>query len=266
MFAADLDRGKHGAHRLEHVIDLALVADGIIGVFDADVGRADEDLAVQRKENADPAVFVFVKELVAGGGREQLGMIDDQVRAFGPADETGRLAECGVGKIDPRAGGVDYDSWGDREIFAGDLVAQRHSTVRGRGDGGDVVKRLRAGVGGEGVVDQFEAKPLGQRNPRVVVGGGADDAGVQQRAGAERGRATGEGVGGQHAVARGEEIVERETDFHQSGAALGGFRRAVEKLRGGVGETGPAGENRNRRRQRLDGVRGVFEEAIAFVN
>ena len=45
-------------------------------------------------------------------------------------------------------------------------------------------------------------------------------------------------MSGQHAVARREEIVERESDFHQGGAALGRLRCAVEELRGGVGEAG----------------------------
>ena len=203
---------------------------------------------MQRKENADAAVFVFVEELLTGRGREQFGMIDDEVRAFGATDETRWLAEGGVGKINPRTGGVDHDTRSDREILTGDFVTHVHGTIRGGRDGGDVVERLGARVRGEGVVDQFETKTFRQRNPRVVVGGGADDARVQQRAGAERGRAAGKGVGWQHAVARGEEIVEREPDLHEGGAAFRGFRRAVEEFCGGIGEAGPAGEVRNGRR------------------
>ena len=79
VLTTDLDRREHGAHRLEHVVDFALVADGVLGIFDPDVGGPHQNFAMQRKENADAAVFVFVEELLTGRGREEFRMIDDEV-------------------------------------------------------------------------------------------------------------------------------------------------------------------------------------------
>ena len=122
------DAGEDVGQRLEDVVDLVVLAAHVAGLVDADVGRAEQHPAEIGEQDADAAVDVLEVDHVAVEGAEQAGMVEDEVRALGAADERCRPLAVGgerrVGLVQPGAGGVDDQVGRHREFLAGQRVGE----------------------------------------------------------------------------------------------------------------------------------------------
>ena len=171
------DAGKDARQRLEDVVALLGLAAHVARLVDADVGGAEQHPAEIGEEDADPPVGILEEDHVAVEGVEQRGMVEDQMRSLGAADERlGRSAAVGQ---------------------RGQLVSSSHApvalTISPRRDrrtarrsclsASDEPRRLRASMsawlsasaaGREPlrVEDELDAQPLGVADPGVVIGGG----------------------------------------------------------------------------------------------
>ena len=128
------DAGKDVGQRLEDVVDLVVLAAHVARLVDADVGRAEQHPPEIGEQDADPAVDVLEVDHVAVEGADQAGMVEDEVRALGAADERRRplavVGERGIGLVHPGAGGVDDEVGGHREFLAGQRVGEDDPVAR----------------------------------------------------------------------------------------------------------------------------------------
>ena len=124
----------------QDVVDLFIGAAGFFRILDVDIRRADHDLVFIGVDEHDAPVEILKEELMIANGRPQFGIVDDQVRAFGAADEAGWQAHRLVGKVDPGSGGVNHDLRLHIKGLAGFFIAQGHSCL-GRTHRTDVVQR-----------------------------------------------------------------------------------------------------------------------------
>ena len=193
--AVDVDRWENVRDEVEEVVDLLLGAHRGLPHVVLEVGRADHHAALERVDEHDAAVLVLEEDLPSGCRREQLGVVEHDVRALGAAHERRRAAEVGVREVGPGAGGVDHDVGGDGELLAGEAVAHPHA-VGAEADRREVVRRAGVRAGGESVEEHVEGEALGIVHARVVVGGGVLDVGVQRRQLRERALAAVEPVAG----------------------------------------------------------------------
>ena len=100
MGTVDADGGEGLLHCLEDVVHLGVVAGGL-WVGCGDVGGSGDDPALDGVENADAAVAVDEVDHLVADGTDQLGVVEDDVGAFGAADELAGTADVAVGTVDP---------------------------------------------------------------------------------------------------------------------------------------------------------------------
>ncbi len=112
--------------RPQQVVDL-LLADGHgVGIVGRNVGCAQQDPLLQRKEQHDASIRRLEKQLVVRAGSVQPVMRQHQVRALRAADPAGWSAQTPVDPVDPRASGVDHQARPDFQFLARLPVPQSH--------------------------------------------------------------------------------------------------------------------------------------------
>jgi hypothetical protein len=97
-------RGDH----LQEIIHFFFRAISFIGILNLDIGSADQNAVKQREDQNDPSVLVLEEKFMIADCFAKLRMIEHKVRAFCPADEMRRESQAAIGKINPRAGGVNH--------------------------------------------------------------------------------------------------------------------------------------------------------------
>src|SRR5688572_29229415 len=107
MLTTYMNTRENPRHQTDKIIDLFCGAAGLIGVFDWNIRGANNELVVERENQHNAAIAVFEEKLAFADGPAQFGMLQHQVRAFGPANITAGEAQAGIDGVDPRAGSVD---------------------------------------------------------------------------------------------------------------------------------------------------------------
>ena len=226
----DADAREDFAHHGQQVIDLGVSDASLIGIVDADIGGADHDAIEEGQDQHDAAIVVFEEDLAVARCRQQLRLIEDEVRAFCPADEAlPASANIFIDEVDPGTGGIDDHSWLDPIFRAAEFIAQ-DDALTVAGDGADVVQSLATAVCGFRVQRHFQANALWRRHPGIVVASGADDGRVQSRVFAQGGFTQAEFMLGHGALLADKEVVEGQADFDDEGAALARPVEQVEEL------------------------------------
>ncbi len=248
LFPVHRDVREHVPDEVKEVVDFRLGADGVLGHVGVDVGGADQDAVPHRIDQHDPAVGVLEEDFAAVARREQLRVVQHDVRTLGSAHERRRRAHGLVGQVDPGAGGVHDDVGGEVEHFAAQLVAQLDrragcrcrsvAPVRTHRDERDVVAGPGVAVRAAGllaVLEHIEGEPLGVVDGGVEVGGRVFDPGVQAGQLGQGALASAELVARNRAAVAGEEVVHAQAELDQERAALGVLALLVgqEAHRGG---------------------------------
>ena len=83
----DGEARKHMPDEVDEVVDLVVGAHDRIGHVVLEVGRADEHPALERVDEDDPSVLVLEEQLATARRREQLGVVEHDVRALRAAHE-----------------------------------------------------------------------------------------------------------------------------------------------------------------------------------
>ena len=262
LFRPDRDAGKQVAHRLEHVIALVVVADGLVRLGAADVRRPDQHMVHERIDQTDPSVrraeVDHAPVELAPDGRH----IDDQMSALGAADMPRFPPQLAVDLVDPGTTGVDDELRLHRERAA--LFILEHDRFAIGTDEIDVIERHRPAMGSATVVDQFEPEPLGLADRRVVIG-------VQRPHVAPNIRQRPMHLATQHhrmarhaAKVTAEEVVERQPHLADQDAAVVDLRRTPKEALDRRPDAAPPAVRGHRRTQRMHHVRRVAQQQVAL--
>ena len=135
--AVDHDLGEDMPDQVEEVVDLFFRAHHGLAHVVLEVGRPDEHPTLERVDEHDAAVGVLEEQLATARRRQQLGVVEHDVRPLRAAHEPAGVAECFVGQVGPGARGVDDD--GCREPVLPRHIAQHDRAVVGA-DGRRVVR------------------------------------------------------------------------------------------------------------------------------
>ena len=259
------DVGEDVADEVDEVVDLGLGAHDRVAHVVLEVGGAHEHAALERVDEDDPAVLVLEEELPPPGRREQLGVVEHDVRTLGAAHVVGRLAADEVRHVCPRPRGVDDDGCRERHLPAGVLVTQQDPAVVDA-DGSGVVRRPGAVAAcREPVTQDVDRQALRVVQGRIPIRGGVLHAGVEVRQLLERPAPTVELVARDPPAASRERVVDDEADLDERGTALAVRATAVteEPQRRGQ-HAGERREDRDRRLQRSHIVRRDAQQSVAL--
>ena len=146
LLRGDRNAGEDVGERLQDVGDFLVLAADPARTLDADVGRAEQHPPEIGEEDADPAVDVLEVDHVAAQSAQKLGMVQDQVRALGAADQRLRgnaaFGQSCVGLVDPGAGGVEDDVRGHGQRGSGQRVGQQDAPYFARTKRGEILSRF----------------------------------------------------------------------------------------------------------------------------
>ena len=85
--AIHFDAGKHALNHRQQILNFGIRCQRLVGIVNANIGRADQHAIEERQNQHDAAVVIFEEEFAFARRLEQVGIIQDQVRALCAADE-----------------------------------------------------------------------------------------------------------------------------------------------------------------------------------
>ena len=88
LLTLELDIREDASDHLEEIINFRFGAACFVGILDGDIRSANDDLVKQGEDEHDAPILVLKEELVLADSGSQFGVIENQVRTFGPADIT----------------------------------------------------------------------------------------------------------------------------------------------------------------------------------
>ena len=99
---------KNASDHLKEIIHFFFSAMGFIGILDLDIRCAHQNAVKQWEDQNDPSVLILEEKFVIADCLAKLRMIENKMRTFRPPDEMRREAQTAIGKIYPRASGVNH--------------------------------------------------------------------------------------------------------------------------------------------------------------